>query len=94
MKWTDLLTQARLAQAGAPSKDRTEFQEDYDKIIFSSAFRRLQGKTQVFALSGSDYVRTRLTHSLEVSCVGRALSTMVGNEIDRPDGTLQRMSAL
>ena len=51
------------------SEARTDFQRDFDRIVFSSAFRRLQDKTQVFPLSQSDYVRTRLTHSLEVSSV-------------------------
>ena len=56
--------------------DRTEFQRDYDRLIFSAPFRRLQNKTQVFPLPGSIFVHNRLTHSLEVSCVGRSL----GNE--------------
>ncbi len=58
---------------------RSAFQQDFDRIIFCSAFRRLQDKTQVFPLPDSDYVRTRLTHSLEASCVGRSLGTAVGN---------------
>ena len=57
--------------------DRSEFQRDYDRLIFSAPFRRLQNKTQVFPLPGSIFVHNRLTHSLEVSCVGRSL----GNEI-------------
>jgi dGTPase len=61
--------------------ERTPFQQDYDRIVFSSAFRRLKDKTQVFPLSRSDYVRTRLTHSLEASCVGRSLGAVVGREI-------------
>ncbi len=52
---------------------RTGFQKDYHSIISSSAFRRLQDKTQVFPLDKSDYVRTRLTHSLEVASIGRSL---------------------
>lgn len=58
---------------------RTEFQRDYDRLIFSSPFRRLQNKTQVFPLPGSVFVHNRLTHSLEVSSVGRSLGTNVGN---------------
>lgn len=57
---------------------RSPFQRDYDRILFSSAFRRMQDKTQVFPLAKNDYVRTRLTHSLEVSSVGRSLGVMVG----------------
>jgi dGTPase len=57
---------------------RSEYQKDFDRIIFSSAFRRLQDKTQDFPLAESDYVRTRLTHSLESSSVGRSLGTLVG----------------
>lgn len=58
---------------------RSQFQRDYDRILFSSAFRRMQDKTQVFPLAKNDYVRTRLTHSLEVSSVGRSLGVMVGD---------------
>lgn len=57
---------------------RTEYQRDYDRIIFSSSFRRLQNKTQVFPLPGSVFVHNRLTHSLEVSSVGRSLGTLIG----------------
>ncbi|MBT0550038.1 deoxyguanosinetriphosphate triphosphohydrolase [Riemerella anatipestifer] len=57
---------------------RNDFQRDYDRIIFSSAFRRLQNKTQVFPLPGSVFVHNRLTHSLEVSSVGRSLGSLAG----------------
>lgn len=60
------------------SDNRTAFQRDYDRIIFSSSFRRLQNKTQVFPLPGSVFVHNRLTHSLEVSSVGRSLGTLAG----------------
>lgn len=60
---------------------RTDFQRDYDRIIFSSAFRRLQNKTQVFPLPGSVFVHNRLTHSLEVSSVGRSLGSIIGEHI-------------
>lgn len=60
---------------------RSEFQRDYDRIIFSSAFRRLQNKTQVFPLPGSVFVHNRLTHSLEVSSVGRSMGNLVGKFI-------------
>lgn len=60
---------------------RTDFQRDYDRIIFSSAFRRLQNKTQVFPLPGSVFVHNRLTHSLEVSSVGRSLGREIGASI-------------
>lgn len=64
------------------SKDtRTAYQRDFDRIIFSSAFRRLQNKTQVFPLPGSVFVHNRLTHSLEVASVGRTLGNMIGNFI-------------
>jgi len=81
MDWTDLLSSARLG-AARPSRQaiagRSEYQRDFDRIIFSSAFRRLQDKTQVFPLAESDYVRTRLTHSLEAASVGRSLGALVG----------------
>lgn len=60
---------------------RTEFQRDFDRIIFSSAFRRLQNKTQVFPLPGSVFVHNRLTHSLEVASVGRSLGSLIGQTI-------------
>ena len=60
------------------SDPRTEYQRDFDRIIFSSSFRRLQNKTQVFPLPGSVFVHNRLTHSLEVASVGRSIGTLVG----------------
>lgn len=85
MDWNRLLSRARLgvSRQTPDSEARTDFQRDFDRIVFSSAFRRLQDKTQVFPLSQSDYVRTRLTHSLEVSSVGRSLGTMVGDSVIR-----------
>jgi dGTPase len=66
MEWDKLLSIRRLGKVDAPKgkghEPRTEFTRDYDRIVFSSAFRRLQDKTQVFPLAKSDYVRTRLTH--------------------------------
>ncbi len=80
--WGKLLSSERLGAGKAPgSAERTAFQQDYDRIVFTSAFRRMKDKTQVFPLSKSDYIRTRLTHSLEVSCVGRSLGAVVGREI-------------
>src|SRR5262245_1339829 len=80
MEWKKLLSKERLGRVGQVESDaRSPFQRDYDRIVFSSAFRRLQDKTQVFPLAESDYVRTRLTHSLEASCVGRSLGTLVGD---------------
>lgn len=58
---------------------RSDFQRDYDRLIFSSPFRRLQNKTQVFPLPGSIFVHNRLTHSLEVSCVGKSLAREVAS---------------
>ncbi|MBS1221553.1 MAG: deoxyguanosinetriphosphate triphosphohydrolase [Proteobacteria bacterium] len=85
MDWNRLLSRARpgLSRQQPDSEARTDFQRDFDRIVFSSAFRRLQDKTQVFPLSQSDYVRTRLTHSLEVSSVGRSLGAMVGDSVIR-----------
>lgn len=60
---------------------RSEYQRDFDRLIFSSAFRRLQNKTQVFPLPGSSFVHNRLTHSLEVSTVGRSLGKLAGSYI-------------
>lgn len=63
------------------SDPRSEYQKDFDRIIFSSPFRRLQNKTQVFPLPGSVFVHNRLTHSLEVASVGRSFGTLVGDFI-------------
>lgn len=80
--WMSLLNPQRLGKKEKDSGDpRSAFQRDFDRIVFSSAFRRLQDKTQVFPLPSSDYVRTRLTHSLEVSSIGRSLGAMVGKVI-------------
>lgn len=82
MDWKLLFSKQRIGRKDAGEIDaRSPFQRDYDRIVFSSAFRRLQDKTQVFPLAESDYVRTRLTHSIEVSCVGRSLGTLLGAEV-------------
>src|SRR5829696_398831 len=86
MEWTQLLNADRLGREHRRTPfdpARSEFRRDSDRIIFSSAFRRLQDKTQVFPLADNDYVRTRLTHSLEVASVGRSLGSRVGAEICR-----------
>ncbi len=83
MNWLQLLSADRLGRAkpGRREAARSDFQRDSDRIIFSSAFRRLQDKTQVFPLAENDFARTRLTHSLEVASVGRSLGTRVGAEV-------------
>ena len=85
MHWEKLLSKKRFeAQTKSHETDesvRGEFQRDYDRIVFSSAFRRLQNKTQVMPMPESDFVHTRLTHSLEASCVGRSLGRIVGKSI-------------
>ncbi len=83
MEWSKLLSSSRLVEnaANIPDSGRTAFEKDFDKIIFSSSFRRLKDKTQVFSLVDNDYIRSRLIHSLEASCVGRTLGTLVGKEI-------------
>jgi dGTPase len=85
MNWTQLLSEKRLGMEEFPERkhERTDFQRDYDRLIFSSPFRRLQNKTQVFPLPGSIFVHNRLTHSLEVSCVGRSLGNNVGKGLMR-----------
>lgn len=83
MNWQKLLTCKRfgMEQFHDDNQDRTDFQRDYDRLIFSSPFRRLQNKTQVFPLPGSIFVHNRLTHSIEVSSVGRSLGVIIGNEL-------------
>ncbi len=83
MHWNQLLSRSRLGsdQSQGGTTARTDFQRDFDRIVFSSAFRRMQDKTQVFPLSRVDYIRTRLTHSLEASSIGRSLGTQVGERV-------------
>src|SRR4030095_3098060 len=84
MNWSQLLSADRLGRDMKPrayDPARSEFRRDGDRITFSSAFRRLQDKTQVFPLADNDYVRTRLTHSLEVASVARSLGVRVGDAI-------------
>jgi dGTPase len=84
MNWNQLLCAERLGRASKPQPHdpaRSEFRRDSDRLTFSTAFRRLQDKTQVFPLADNDYVRTRLTHSLEVASVGRSLGARVGTHI-------------
>jgi len=79
MNWLQLLSYQRLNQkSDLAESTRSAFEQDYDRIIFSHPFRRLQDKTQVHPLPEHDFVHTRLTHSLEVSSVGRSLGRRVG----------------
>lgn len=86
MKWEKLLSLKKYGDTFVrnrldESQTRIGFEVDYDRIIFSSPFRSLQDKTQVIPLSKTDFVHTRLTHSLEVSVVGRSLGRNVGEKI-------------
>ncbi len=82
MNWPQLLSSERTGSEKNPtSSSRSSFEQDYDRIIFSHPFRRLQDKTQVFTLPDDDFVHNRLTHSLEVSSVARSLGKMVGETI-------------
>ncbi len=74
MNWSRLISATRAAPSDHPSGDRTEFEDDLGRVVFSTPVRRLQDKTHVFPLEAHDSVRTRLTHSLEVSSVARDLS--------------------
>ncbi len=78
-----LYTNQRTGDHSPRKVSRTDFQRDFDRLIFSSAFRRLQNKTQVFPLPGSVFVHNRLTHSLEVSSVGRSLGSLAGEFIQK-----------
>ncbi|MBD5207340.1 MAG: deoxyguanosinetriphosphate triphosphohydrolase [Bacteroidales bacterium] len=80
MDWNSLICDQRLGMEDFSDQRhhvRSDFQRDYDRLIFSSPFRRLQNKTQVFPLPGSIFVHNRLTHSLEVSTVGRSMAREV-----------------
>lgn len=92
MNWERLICDTRLGlehYKDGKSGVRSDFERDYDRLIFSSPFRRLQNKTQVFPLPGSIFVHNRLTHSLEVSCVGRSLANEIAirlheRHLDKP----------
>lgn len=86
MNWEQLLSLKRFGDKNKrlrkeQNETRLGFEVDYDRIIFSSAFRSLQDKTQVIPLSKTDFVHTRLTHSLEVSVVGRSLGRLAGQKV-------------
>ena len=84
MNWKQLISNKRLGQEYRHVKlhdDRSEFKRDYDRLIFSAPFRRLQNKTQVFPLPGSIFVHNRLTHSLEVASVGMSLGNDVAQQL-------------
>ncbi len=85
MNWNKLISTRRLGSLPPTDEseryNRTQFQRDYDRIIFSSPFRRMQNKTQVFPLPGSIFVHNRLTHSLEVASVGRTLGSMLAERL-------------
>lgn len=83
MNWQQLLSANRLSNPHPAIHElgRTDFHKDHDRIVFSSAFRRLGRKTQVHPMSENDHVHTRLTHSIEVGSVGRSLGHMVGERI-------------
>ncbi len=85
MDWNLLTSTKRLGREtpDGASEARSEYLKDWDRIVYSSAFRRMQDKTQVFPLAESDYVRTRLTHSIEVASVGRSLGNLCGEFILR-----------
>lgn len=85
MNWEKLLLPVRLGlenvDKSGRQEDRNQFQRDYDRIIFSPAFRRMQSKTQVFPLPQQVFVHNRLTHSLEVACVGRSLGYRLSEKL-------------
>ncbi len=86
MNWETIFTTQRIGQEKESAGPRSGFQRDFDRLIFSSSFRRLQNKTQVFPLPGSTFVHNRLTHSLEVASVSRSLGSIAGQKISREIG--------
>jgi dGTPase len=90
LEWKKLLSAHRSSSTTSDAgTSRSAFEQDYDRIIFSHPFRRLQDKTQVHPLPEHDFVHTRLTHSLEVSSVGRSLGRIVGETILQRHAELQ-----
>jgi dGTPase len=90
MEWKNLLSAKRWGNEENSKDDRSSFIRDYDRIIFSSPFRRLQNKTQVFPLPGSIFVHNRLTHSLEVASVGRSLANIFYHEKQKRNPGIDR----
>lgn len=94
MEWNRIYSLRRTGDEGPSSSQRTNFQRDFDRLVFSSAFRRLQNKTQVFPLPGSTFLHNRLTHSLEVASVGRSLGKLAGEYISQqPEVEQNEMSS-
>ena len=96
MNWEQLLSLKRFGDTHKrlrteQDESRLGFEVDYDRVIFSSEFRSLQDKTQVIPMSQTDFVHTRLTHSLEVSVVGRSLGRMVGQQLIEKYPQLQKV---
>ena len=97
MEWQRLISDKRLGMEefhDSRVQTRSDFQRDYDRLIFSSPFRRLQNKTQVFPLPGSIFVHNRLTHSLEVSSVGRSMAREAWQLMSEMDSTGEVRGAL
>lgn len=99
MDWQRLISDMRLGLEDFHNErrgSRSDFQRDYDRLVFSSPFRRLQNKTQVFPLPGSIFVHNRLTHSIEVACVGRSLANDIATELRRrhPDIPAETFDAI
>ncbi|MDE7388308.1 MAG: dNTP triphosphohydrolase, partial [Muribaculaceae bacterium] len=84
MQWPKLISDKRFGLEDYHSRRdaiRSDFTRDYDRLVFSAPFRRLQNKTQVFPLPGSVFVHNRLTHSMEVACVGRSIAREVARAL-------------
>ena len=98
MEWNQLLSGERIRQyTHKNEKDyRSEFEKDYHRIIVSASFRRLQDKTQVFPLDKSDFIRTRLTHSMEVSSIGKSFGKAVYHRIKKynPNAKIEESQAV
>jgi dGTPase len=86
MTWNNCFSSERFGVSKTSKSARHEFERDWDRLIFSSAFRRLQNKTQVFPLPEEVFVHNRLTHSLEVASVGRSLGKLVGKYVSETEG--------
>lgn len=90
--WSRLLSQERLRPTLVVGRSRfdarTPYENDYDRVIFSSSFRRLRNKAQVFSLEAHDFVRTRLTHTFEVSTIGRSMGEGVAEALGLPKGDI------
>lgn len=94
LNWDELLCSERAKQRTKPEENdhRSDYENDYDRVVFSAPFRRLQDKAQVFPLERNDFVRTRLTHSIEVAAIARSIGISISEELLKTNRISQKQA--